>query len=317
MILAAGLGTRMQPLSSLRPKPVLPVLGIPLIAWPLAWLARHGVREVVLNVHHLPQATRAAAEAWAPPGLCVRYSEEPELLDTGGGIRRAAAFLRESETSIVLSGDMICDFDLSAFVARHRARGDRLTLALRDDPRGDRFGTIGLDAEGRIRRIARRFDLGGEVATGVNVSVYVFSARAFDSLPERAVFNHLDDWIAPELAAGAQDLGAQVFSPTALLWEPVGTPAEYLAVNLELPPVSYFDAPARARALGVRIEPELVIGAGARFEPDVRLRRAVVWNDELVPAGLRAQGGVFAGGRFHRCEPEGGRANSRRRKSAR
>jgi NDP-sugar pyrophosphorylase family protein len=294
MILAAGLGTRMQPLSSLRPKPVLPVLGIPLIAWPLAWLARHGVREVVLNVHHLPQATRAAAEAWAPPGLCVRYSEEPELLDTGGGIRRAAAF-----------------------VARHRARGDRLTLALRDDPRGDRFGTIGLDAEGRIRRIARRFDLGGEVATGVNVSVYVFSARAFDSLPERAVFNHLDDWIAPELAAGAQDLGAQVFSPTALLWEPVGTPAEYLAVNLELPPVSYFDAPARARALGVRIEPELVIGAGARFEPDVRLRRAVVWNDELVPAGLRAQGGVFAGGRFHRCEPEGGRANSRRRKSAR
>ncbi|HSJ96667.1 MAG TPA: sugar phosphate nucleotidyltransferase, partial [Myxococcota bacterium] len=69
MILAAGLGTRMRPFSELLPKPVLPVLGIPLVAWPLAWLARHGATEVVLNLHHLPAATRAAAEAWAPPGL--------------------------------------------------------------------------------------------------------------------------------------------------------------------------------------------------------------------------------------------------------
>ncbi|MCL4683305.1 NDP-sugar synthase [Myxococcota bacterium] len=316
MILAAGLGARMQPLSALRPKPVLPVVGIPLVAWPLAWLARHGVREVVLNLHHLPHATRAAAEAWTPPGLAVRFSEEPDLLDTGGGIRRAAPFLRESDPSIVISGDMICDFDLSALVARHRARGDRLTLALRDDPRGDRFGTIGLDSEGRMRRIARRFDLGGEIEAGVNVSVYVFARRAFDSLPARRVFNHLDDWVAPELASGAQDLRGERFSGETLLWEPVGTPSEYLAVNLELPTVSYFDAPCRARALGVRIEPGLVIGAGAKLEPGVRLRRAVVWNDELVPEGLHAEGGVFAGGRFHRCESEGERTTPRRVRNA-
>lgn len=301
MILAAGLGTRMQPLSALRPKPVLPVLGIPLLAWPLAWLARHGVREVVLNLHHLPHATRAAAEAWAPPGLAVRFSEEPDLLDTGGGIRRAAEFLRESDPSIVIAGDMICDLDLAGLVARHRARGDRLTIALRDDPRSERFGTIGLDADGRIRRIARRFDLGGETQAGVNVSVYVFSARAFDTLPARSAFNHLDDWVAPELAGGAGDLGGAVFAPESLLWEPVGTPAEYLAVNLGVPAVSYFDAPGRARAIGVRLEPGLVIGAGARIGRDVRLRRAVVWDGETVPDGLHAENGVFAGARFHRC----------------
>ena len=301
MILAAGLGTRMQPLTALRPKPVLPVLGIPLLAWPLAWLTRHGVREVVLNVHHLPQATRAAAEAWAPAGLSVHFSEEPDLLDTGGGIRRAAEFLRESDPSVVIAGDMICDLDLASLVRRHRARGDRLTVALRDDPRGDRFGTIGLDAEGRVRRIARRFDLGGETQAGVNTSVYVLSAKAFDTLPDRAVFNHLDDWVAPELATGAEDLRGVVFSPEALLWEPVGTPAEYLAVNLDVPPVSYFDAPGRARALGVRLAPELVIGANARLGRNVRLRRAVVWDGETVPDGLHAADGVFAGGRFHPC----------------
>ncbi len=301
MILAAGLGTRMQPLSDLRPKPILPVLGIPLLAWPLAWLARHGIREVVLNVHHLPYATRAAAEAWAPPGLSVHFSEEPDLLDTGGGIRRAAGFLRESDPSVVIAGDMICDLDLSSLVLQHRARRDRLTLALREDPRGDRFGTIGLGADGRLRRIARRFDLGGETQAGVNVSVYLFSAMAFDALPARAVFNHLDDWVAPELTAGAEDLRGVVFPPEALLWEPVGTPAEYLAVNLAAPAVSYFDAPARARALGVRLEPELVIGSGAELGRGVRLRRVVVWDGESVPDGFHAEDGVFAGGRFHPC----------------
>jgi mannose-1-phosphate guanylyltransferase len=304
MILAAGLGTRMRPLSELMAKPVLPVLGIPLVAWPLAWLARHGVTEVVLNLHHLPDTTRAAALAWAPPGLRVTFSEEPVLLGTGGGIRRAARFLRESDPSIVVSGDMICDLDLGALVARHRARGDRATLALRADPRAARFGTIGVDAAGRVRRIARRFDLGGETAAGVNVSVYLFAARAFDTLPEREVFNHLDDWMAPELAAGAGDLRGELVPPEQLLWEPVGTPAEYLAVNLRTPAVSYFDAPAHARALGVRIEPELVIGPGARIGAGARLRRAVVWERETVPDGFVGEDGVFAGGRFHPCPPD-------------
>lgn len=304
MILAAGLGTRMQPFSDLLPKPVLPVLGIPLIAWPLAWLARHGVSEVVLNLHHLPGAVRAAAEAWAPPGLALRFSEEPVLLGTGGGIRRAAAFLRESDPSLVVSGDMICDLDLGALVARHRARGDRATIALRTDPRADRFGTIGVDAAGRVRRIARRFDLGGESAAGVNVSVYLFAARSFEDLPEREVFNHLDDWMAPALAAGAGDLRGELFAPEALLWEPVGTPAEYLAANLRRPAVPYFDAAARARALGVRLEPDLVIGAGAQLGAGVRLRRAVVWGGESVPDGFAGEDGVFAGGRFHRCAPD-------------
>lgn len=304
MILAAGLGTRMRPFSELLPKPVLPVLGLPLVAWPLAWLARHGVTEVVLNLHHRSDALRAAAEAWAPPGLALRFSEEPALLGTGGGIRRAASFLRESDPCIVVSGDMICDLDLGALVARHRAHGDRATIALRSDPRAERFGTIGVDASGRVRRIARRFDLGGERAAGVNVSVYLFAARAFDSLPGREVFNHLDEWLAPELAAGAGDLRGELVPGEALLWEPVGTPAEYLAVNLRRPVVSYFDAVARALALGVRLEPDVVIGADARLGPGVRLRRAVVWGGESVPGGFAGEHGVFAGGRFHPCKPD-------------
>jgi NDP-sugar pyrophosphorylase family protein len=113
------------------------------------------------------------------------------------------------------------------------------------------------------------------------------------------VFSHLDDWLAPRLAGGARDVRGELYEPSRCLWEPVGTPDEYLAANLQPLSLSYLDADARARAAGARLEPGLVIGAGARLGRDVALERAVVWDGESVPDGLHASDGVFAGGRFH------------------
>lgn len=300
MIVAAGLGERLRPLTGLLPKPAVPVRGIPLVAYPLALLARAGVREVALNVHHLPERLIAASEAWCPSGLELRFSEERELLDTGGGIARVASFLRESDPCLLIGGDMVVDLDIGALLALHRASGRAVTAVLRRDPRAPEFGTIGVDRTGRMRRIGRRFDLGGEVDSGVYTWLNVVSARAFDSLPAREVFSHLDHWWMPELARGSNEIGAVVLGPEACRWEPVGTLAEYLHASFALPAaLSYFDIDARARAAGVRLLPDLVIGAGAEVPPDARLERAVVWDGERVPAGFAGSDGVFAGGRFH------------------
>lgn len=308
MIVAAGLGTRLRPLSELRPKPAMPIRGVPLIAYPLALLARCGVTETVINVHHQPEMLVAAAERYAPPGMSLRFSFERELLDTGGGIRRVADFLRESDPCLILGGDMIVDTDLPALLETHRTRGDAITLLLRDDPRVATFGSIGVDPEGRLRRIATRFDLGGEEAAGLYTWVNAVAARAFERLPERDVFGHLDDWIAPLLAQGASDVRGEVAAPEACVWEPVGTPAEYLEANLHPPPLSYFDPDALARREGTRFEPDLVIGAGAILAAGASLQRAVVWDGEHVRAGVRASDGVFAGGVFHPCSDPGATA---------
>jgi NDP-sugar pyrophosphorylase family protein len=306
MIVAAGLGTRLRPLSELRPKPAMPVRGIPLIAHPLALLARHGVSEVVINTHHRPDALVAAARRYCPPGLTLHFSREDQLLGTGGGIRRVADFLRQSDPCLILGGDMLVDADLSSLVERHRARGDALTLLLRDDPRAAQFGTIGVDGEGRLRRIGERFDLGSETEAGLYTWVNVASARALDTLPARERFGHLDDWIAPLLATGAADIRGEVAAADQCVWEPVGTPSEYLSVNLNPTPLGYFEADARARSEGTRFERDLVIGSGATLGPGARLQRAVVWDGEAVTPNLRASDGVFAGGVFHPCpEPAG------------
>jgi mannose-1-phosphate guanylyltransferase len=304
MIVAAGLGTRLRPLSDLLPKPAVPVRGLPLIAYPLALLAHAGVHDVTVNVHHLPERLVAASEAFRPAGVTLRFSAEPKLLDTGGGIARVAAFLRESDPCVLIGGDMVVDLDLRALIALHRASGRAVTAVLRRDPRARDFGTIGVDRTGRMRRIGRRFDLGGEVDSGVYTWVNVVSARAFDTLPAREVFSHLDDWWMPELARGSDEIGAVVLGPEAGAWEPVGTLAEYLHANFALPKLSYLDADARAHALGARLLPGLVVGAGAELPPDASLERVVVWENERVPPGFVGRDGVFAGGRFHAAARE-------------
>ena len=90
--------------------------------------------------------------------------------------------------------------------------------------------------------------------------------------------------------------------PEACRWEPIGTPAEYLHANFALPPLSYLDVDARARAAGLKLCGDLIVGAGAEIAPGARLEHVVVWDDERVPAGCVGQHGVFAGGQFHPCD---------------
>jgi mannose-1-phosphate guanylyltransferase len=308
MIVAAGRGTRLAPLTDWLPKPALPVRGIPLIAYHLALLAHHGVREVVVNTHHLAEHLEAAARRHCPPGVSLTFSRERELLDTGGGIRRVAAFLRESDPCLLIGGDMLLDVDLGALVRQHGESGAAVTLLLREDPRQASFGSIGVDRAGVVCRIGSRFSFaapGGEVRAGLYAWANVVSARAFDTLPEREVFGHFDHWLAPRLAAGARDVHG-AFPPCT--WEPVGTLAEYLAANQRPPRLSYLDADAAARAAGVRFDGDNVIGAGASLGAGARLRRVVVWDGERVPDGCRACDGVFAGGRFHSLDPDGSAA---------
>jgi NDP-sugar pyrophosphorylase family protein len=231
-------------------------------------------------------------------------------------------FLRESDPSLVIGGDMVLDFDLGALTDWHRAGDHAASLLLREDPRAARFGTIGVDREGRVRRIASRFDLGGESRAGVYAWANVLAPRIFDSLPEQRVFSHLDDWWAPQLARGVQDIRAFVADAAACLWEPVGTPSEYLAANLELHSLSFLDLDEAASRAGARVlrdaagATSVVLGAGARLGEDVQLSRAVVWEGEWVPAGFRGRGGVFAGGTWHPCEAAEARASASARSVA-
>lgn len=328
MILAAGLGTRMRPLTNYRAKPALPVCGRPVISLLLELLAAHGVREVLINLHHHPDSILEAVEADHPESLSIEWSEEPSPLGTGGGIERASEFLRGTADCLVMAGDMLLDCDLTDLLTRHRTSGRDVTLILRDDIRGEHFGTVGLDAAQRVTRIGKRIldepedesDVAKEVSRGLFTSLRFFRRDALDHFPSPAgeAFEDLRDWLAPRVASEGLTLGAEILSESDSVWEPVGTPAEYLEANLAPPHLPSLGG--SVAAWGGEVTPGglaagYVVAGAASLPGDVELERCVVWDGEKLPAGFRGSDGVYAGGAFHACpgairKPESSRGGS-------
>jgi NDP-sugar pyrophosphorylase family protein len=152
MVLAAGRGTRLAPLTDRLPKPLMPVAGRPLLAHILDFLRAGGIDDVVINLHHLGHLIEREIEDGRRFGLRVRYSWEPQILDSGGGIKQAEPMLA-GEPFVVANGDSLLELPLRELIEFHRRRGGIATMAVRPDPDAARWGPIELDADDRVRRV--------------------------------------------------------------------------------------------------------------------------------------------------------------------
>lgn len=179
MILAAGLGTRLRPLTDEVPKPLIDVAGHPMVAYPLAVVREAGIHEVIINLHHLGDQIRAALGDGSRYDLSITYSEEDPILDTGGAIKNAEAFLA-SDTFVVINGDTVIDLDLRAAIEWHRQHTATATMVLRPDPGYD-YGAIEIDAEDRIRRfLGQPPDVAEPLQRMMFTGVHIFEPRIFD-----------------------------------------------------------------------------------------------------------------------------------------
>jgi mannose-1-phosphate guanylyltransferase len=210
MILAAGLGTRLRPLTDETPKPLLDVAGHPLLAYGLGLLRANGIRDVVVNVHHLGERLRAAFGDGARYGVKIHYSLETTLLDTGGGIRFAGPLLEElmppgvedpaDSPIVVLNSDVVSEIPIGDVVRFHHARRALATFVLRDDPAAAAYGLFGIDAQGRIRRFLGK----GAPAAGLRelmfASLQVLDPRMLALMPTDRPFHTMRE-LYPELFA--------------------------------------------------------------------------------------------------------------------
>jgi NDP-sugar pyrophosphorylase family protein len=290
MILAAGLGSRMQPLTAQRPKPALPILDRPMLRGLVEQLAAQGVTEVIVNAHAYPDQLRAALESAPIP---ASFSIEPAPLGSGGGIAAVRDRLRGSGSFLVVNGDMLLDLDVTALLDAHRESGSLVTLALRDDPRKADFGTIGF-RDGYVTRITELFDQGSEVACGLFIGVHAMEPEIFEHMPKLEKFESLPDVYIPMLRRG-EAIGAWLQDSTAD-WTPIGTPRELLDANLaaaarQNPDAVWIGAGAQVPA-SARLGPRAVIGAGARVPDDAIVRDALLLPRAQPPTGARLEGAI-------------------------
>ena len=218
MLLAAGLGTRLRPLTDTVPKPMLPVRGRPLIAYALDALARGGIREVMINLHHLPEQIRAHVGDGSPYGLHAQYSVEPTILGTGGGLKQCADFFGRAPF-VVINADTLIDIDIAAVAAYHVTRGGPATLVVRKLSKGESYTPVALAPDGWVTG----FGKGEHYYTGITIG----TAPLLDILPANHPACLIQEGIKPLLARGER-IAAFLHEGT---WNDVGTPERYASAQ--------------------------------------------------------------------------------------
>lgn len=263
LILAAGLGTRLRPLTDVRAKPAMPVAGEPMIRRIVGWLAAHAVADIVLNLHHRPETIAAVVGDGSDLSGRVRYSwEQPDVLGAAGGPRQALAIIG-ADTFFLINGDTLTDVDVDALGESHLAAGSLVTLALVPNRDPHRYGGVRLDDRQRVVGFAAR----GAAAEGSYhfIGVQVAHSSVFRSLPAgqpaRSIGGVYDRLIADQPGA------IRGFVCDAAFWD-VGTVSDYWSTSW-----SFVHAEGGA---------DVTCGRRARIDPTSRVSRSILWDDVEV-----------------------------------
>lgn len=261
LLLCAGLGTRLRPLSYVRAKAAIPVAGRPLVARILEWLAASGGRDVVVNLHHLPATITRVVGDGAEFGLRVRYSWEPHVLGSGGGPRHALPLL-DGDPFLLVNGDTLCPADLGALVRAHEASGALVTMTLVPNLWPEHYGGVIVDDKGAVMGFTRRGD--------PRPSYHFVGLQCV----AKSVFAGLEDGVPAESVNGvyrtllAEQPGRIRAFVTGAHFDDIGTPADYLTTSARF---------AAALPGGTSPVPPTCLVA-----PSARLVHATLWDDVIV-----------------------------------
>jgi NDP-sugar pyrophosphorylase family protein len=292
MILAAGFGTRLWPLTAGRTKPALPFLNRPLIAYTIEYLKRHGVKDLIINLHHEPDSVRAQIGDGSDYGVRIDYSvEEPEILGTSGALDRVREQL-EKETFVVINGKIITDIDLSEAIAAHRYRKALATLVLLPNHKRERFSEVKITDDGRVSEFAGFPEPVNPQSATRNpqsplmfTGIHVLEPGIFDYIP-REVFSDSVRDVYPKAMADGKNIAAHVAGGDSS-WRELSTIERYLTISLEFlrrgGRDTIMDEGCEVES-GATVE-RSVLWKRARVGRGARLTECVVGDDVIIPSG--------------------------------
>ncbi len=280
MVLAAGLGTRLRPLTYEITKPMVPVLDRPVMAHIIDLLDKHGFEQVVANLHYFPDSIREYF------GERISYRYEPELLGTAGGVRACASFFGE-ESFLVISGDALTDIDLTALAARHREAGGVATLAVKRVVDTREFGVVLHDREGRITGFQEKPSPEEALSDLGNCGIYVFDPRIFDYFPQRPFVDWAQD-VFPVLLEN--DVPFHIHEVREY-WNDVGSLGELRQGT--------FDAlrgELHLQVEGEEVRPGVTVAGDSQLPEDIEIEGpAWIGREVRIGSGVRLMGLVVLG----------------------
>lgn len=229
IILSAGYGTRLWPLTEDRTKPAIPILGKPLVGYVAEYIASYGFDDIVVNLHHRPESVRAALGDGSRFGVKLHYVEEPIILGTSGALDNTREFF-ERETFLAINGKIITDIDLNAALETHRRIKALATLVLLANTKRERFSVVEVD-RGRITRFGGMPDEKTEgTAPLMFTGIQILEPRIFEYIP-RGVFSHSTTDVYPQAIAKSETIAAHIASGS---WRELSTLKRYVDISVDL-----------------------------------------------------------------------------------
>jgi NDP-sugar pyrophosphorylase family protein len=283
LVLTAGLGTRLRPLTLARAKAAVPVAGVPLVTRILRWLRAHDITEAVLNLHHRPETLTAVVGEGRDLGMAIRYSWEQPILGSAGGPKRALPLIAH-DPFLIVNGDTLTDVDLPALWREHVRSGATVTLALVPNPAPDKYGGAVVDADGWVTGFTKR---GSGVPSFHFVGAQVTAHAAFALVPEG---------MAGESVIGVypimmreQPHVVRAFITEARFLD-IGTPRDYVDTNVAIAAAEGIEPWTRGRRTQVAASARVsrsILWDDVTIGEDVVLDECVVTDGVTIPAGAR------------------------------
>jgi len=320
MVLAAGRGERMRPLSHRLAKPALPVLNRPLLSFALDLFRRAGVAQAAVNTHHLPATIETALKDWTPPGMRVETYHEERLLGTAGGVKNAESTLAGGPF-LLSNGDFVLDVDPKEVLQTHRRSGAAATMVLL--PFQEHSGYAPVEAiDGKVVRIAGYPEWDAPAGERyIFAGLHVVEPSVLARIPAGQPMD-INRQVYPALLTAGETIAAHVVDTT---WLEFGTPGEYLRRSLHLldplfgpllervgvvvqgeAPNPYLAGPDVNLPAKVSLRAGVVLGDRVSLGRDAKIRRSIVWNDASLGYGCDVSDSILGSGvilppnsRFH------------------
>ncbi|MCX7570703.1 sugar phosphate nucleotidyltransferase [Tumebacillus sp. DT12] len=320
VILAGGKGSRLRPLTCNKPKPMVPLLGIPCMEYTIDLLRRTGITEIAVTLQYMPDAIRGYFGDGSEFGVKMHYFEEHAPLGTAGSVKNAHEFL--DETFLVISGDALTDFHLLDALRSHQEKGGLATIVLTRVETPLEFGVAITEADGRIVRFLEKPSWGEVFSDTVNTGIYLFEKEVLDFIPRDQEFDFSKD-LFPFLMANGYPLHGHIADG---YWSDIGNLAQYRQTQFDM-----LDGKVQVGIRGTRVAPRIFVGQGVEIgdgvdlagpcfigrdtviEPGVTvgpytvigegnlikagasLKRTVVWNGNYIGEGVELRGATLCG----------------------
>jgi NDP-sugar pyrophosphorylase family protein len=282
LVLTAGLGTRLRPLTHARAKAAVPVNGETLARRAVRWLVSQGVDDLVLNRHHRPASVAGSVGDGSDLGARVRYSWENPVLGSAGGPRHALPLLTDPGsrtphpgTFFIVNGDTLTDVDIREMLSMHRESGARVTMALIPNPRPDKYGGVLVSANAWVTGFTRA---GSTDPSFHFIGVQVADASVFSALEDGVPFESVNRLYPQLMQHHPRSVGAFVCNAS---FRDIGTPADYLETSLQLADIE---------------GDHLVSSRGTRIDETARITRSAVWDDVTIGRGAELTECIVADG---------------------